>query len=223
MTEEQFVNLYYQEPPETPEDSKIPAGLNEAKEKTNDPKVGKVPVTHPVDGGKKHPKLGCAWDAMGPYAGSGENGPFDGLADGEGAQIGEGAGAPAPAGDGGGAFAGGESVSPKQLNAILEAIEEKYPGSSAVPQIREMFNNIQGGGTGKLYCGADGFEAVSDPMMSDADEAISAAAAAVEAALMTYRKVAGHDYPGMYNKYTVVEPRTRKADILNLNGIGNPQ
>lgn len=221
MSEEQFVNLYYQEPPETPDDSKIPAGLNEAKEKTSDPKVGNVPVTHPVDGGKKHPKIGCAWDAMGPHAGSGENGPFDGLADGEGAQIGEGAGAPAPAGDaGGGSFAGGESVSPKQMNAILEAIEAKYPGSSAVPQIRDMFNSIQCGGNGKLYCSADGCESVSDPMMSDADEAISAAAAAVEAALMTYRKVAGHDYPGMYNKYTVVGPRTRKEDILNIESLG---
>ena len=195
MTEEKFVNLYYQEPPETPGDSKIPAGLNEAKEKADDPKVGNVPVTHPVDGGKKHPKIGCAWDAMGPYAGSGETGPFDGLADGEGAQIGEGEGAPAV--DGGGSFAGGESVSPKQMNSILEAIEAKYPGSNAVPQIRNMFNSIRNGGNGKLYCGADGCESVGDPMMSDADEAISAAAATVEAALMSYRKIAGHDYPGV--------------------------
>lgn len=209
MNTERFVELYYQEPPEKPEDSKIPAGLNEAKEKTSDPKVGNVPVTHPVDGGKKHPKIGCAWDAMGPYAGSGENGPFDGIADGEGAQIGEGAGAPAPAGDaGGGGFAGGESVSPKQMNSILEAIEAKYPNSSAVPQIRNMFNNIQCGGDGKLYCSADGCDSVADPMMSDADEAISAAAAAVEAALMTYRTVAGHDYPGVYRKYTIVGNRS---------------
>jgi hypothetical protein len=57
-------------------------------------------------------------------------------------------------------------------------------------------------------------------MMSDADEAISAAAAAVEAALMTYRKVAGHDYPGMYNKYTVVGPRTSKEDIMNIESLG---
>lgn len=208
MNTERFVELYYQEPPEKPEDSKIPAGLNEAKEKTSDPKVGNVPVTHPVDGGKKHPKIGCAWDAMGPYAGSGENGPFDGIADGEGAQIGEGAGAPAPAGDSGGGFAGGESVSPKQMNSILEAIEAKYPNSSAVPQIRNMFNSIQCGGDGKLYCSADGCESVADPMMSDADEAISAAAAAVEAALMTYRTVAGHDYPGVYRKYTIVGNRS---------------
>lgn len=206
MTEEEFVNLYYQEPPELPEDSKIPAGLNEAKEKTDDPKVGNVPVTHPVDGGKKHPKTGCAWDAMGPYAGSGESGPFDGLNDGEGAQIGESAPA-APAADaGGGAFAGGESVSPRQLNSILEAIEAKYPESSAVPQIRDMFNSIQNGGSGKLYCSADGCESVPDPMMSDSDEAISAAAAAVEAALMTYRKVAGHDYPGIYRKHVTISP-----------------
>lgn len=199
MTEEQFVKLYYQEPPEKPEDEKIPAGLNEAKEKTSDPKVGNVPVTHPVDGGKKHPKIGCAWDAMGPYAGSGENGPFDGIADGEGAQIGEG-GAPAaaPAGDGGAGGGGmGESINPREFNAIMESIIEKYPESNAAKQIRDMFNGMQAGGTGKLYCGADGCEAYNDPMMSESDEAVSAAAASVEAALMTYRKVAGHEYPGM--------------------------
>ena len=155
-------------------------------------------MTHPVDGGKKHPKIGCAWDAMGPFAGSGENGPFDGLADGEGAQSGENAGAPAAAGDGGAAAGGGmgESLSPKGLNAVLEAIGEKYPDSAAVPQIRQMFNSLQGGGTGKFYCGADGCESVDDPMMSDADEAVSAAAAAVEASLMAYRKIAGREYPG---------------------------
>lgn len=199
MSEQEFVDLYYQEPPEKPKDEKIPAGLNEAKvDTTNDAKVGKVKVTHPVDGGKKHPKIGCAWDAMGPFAGSGESGPFDGLADGEGAQIGEGAGAPAPAGDGGAAAGGGmgESLSPKGLNAVLEAIGEKYPDSAAVPQIRQMFNSLQGGGTGKFYCGADGCESVDDTMMSDADEAVSAAAAAVEATLMAYRKIAGREYPG---------------------------
>lgn len=206
MTPEQFVKLYYQEPPETPEDPKIPAGLNEAKETAGDSKVGNVPVTHPVDGGKKHPKVGCAWDAMGPYAGSGESGPFDGIADGEGAQIGEAGGA--PAGESGGtAFAGGESVSPKMMNTILEAIEEKYPASNVVPQIKNMFNNIQCGGDGKLYCSADGCEA-TNPLMSDADEAISAAAAAVEAALMAYRSISGHDYPGIYRKYTIVGQRS---------------
>ena len=203
MTEERFAELYYQEPPETPEDSKIPSGLNESKETVSDPKVGKVPVTHPVDGGKKHPKIGCAWDALGPYAGSGENGPFDGIADGEGAQIGEGDGAAASDG-GGGSFAGGESISPKQLNTILEAIEARYPNSGAVPQIRVMLSDMQNGGNGKLYCGADGCEPVPDPMMSDADEAISAAAAAVEASLMAYRKIAGHDY---YNRYTIAGTR----------------
>lgn len=203
MTEEQFINLYYQEPLETPEDSTVPAGLTEAKDNTSGQKVGNVPVTHPVDGGKKHPKIGCAWDAMGPYAGSGENGPFDGIADGEGAQIGEGGGAPAAGDAGGGAFAGGESVNPRQMNSILEAIEARYPSSNAVPQIKKMFNSIQCGGDGKLYCSADGCESVSDPMMSDVDEAVSAAAASVEAALMTYRKVAGHDYPGVYRKPAV--------------------
>lgn len=210
MTEEEFVKLYYQEPPETPKDEKIPAGLNEAKEKSSNAKVGNVPVTHVVDGGKKHPKIGCAWDAMGPYAGSGENGPFDGIADGEGAQIGEGAAAPAaPAGDGGaiaGGATGGESVNSREFNAIMESVIQQYPESNAAVQIRDMFNKMQAGGTGKLYCGADGCESIDDSMMSDEDEAISAAAAAVEAALMAYRKIAGHDYPGVYRKYDIVKP-----------------
>lgn len=193
MTEKEFVHLCAGEAPKKPKEDKIPAGLNESKDKTGG-KVGNVPVTHPVDGGKKHPKIGCAWDAMGPYAGSGESRPFDGINDGEGAQIGEGAAA-APA-DGGGAFAGGESVSPKQMNTILEAIAEKYPESKVVMQIKDMFNDLQDGGTGKLYCGADGCQAETDddPMVSDQDAAISAAAATVEAALTTFRKVAGYDY-----------------------------
>ena len=167
MTEKEFVHLCAGDAPKKPKEEKIPAGLNESKDK-NGGKVGNVPVTHPVDGGKKHPKIGCAWDAMGPYAGSGESGPFDGIADGEGAQIGEGAPAPAPGGDGGGAGgAMGESISPKQFRAILE-----------------------------VYCGADGCQAEEpdDSMVSDQDAAISAAAATVEAALMTFRKIAGYDY-----------------------------
>lgn len=196
MTEKEFVHLCAGKAPKKPKEEKIPAGLNESKDK-NGSKVGNVPVTHPVDGGKKHPKIGCAWDAMGPFAGSGESGPFDGIADGEGAQIGEGALAPAPAGDGGGAGgAMGESISPKQFRAILEGIAEKYPDSQVVGQIRNMFDDLQNGGAGKMYCGADGCqsEEPDDTMVSDQDAAISAAAATVEAALMTFRKIAGYDY-----------------------------
>lgn len=192
MTEQEFVKIYAQQATlkKKPGDDKVPAGLNESKETTTDPKVGKVPVTHPVDGKKKHPRIGCAWDAMGPYAGSGENGPFDGIADGEGAQIGEGA----PAGDGG---AMGESISPKQFNACLESICVEFPGASGIiDQIRKMFNGIQAGGSGKLYCAADGCEDMGsdDSMVSDSDAAISAAAATVEAALTTFRQVAGCSY-----------------------------
>ena len=60
MTEKKFAELYAEHAmaKKKPEEEKIPAGLNEAKETTTDPNVGKVPVTHPVDGGKKHPKIG---------------------------------------------------------------------------------------------------------------------------------------------------------------------
>lgn len=196
MTEKEFVHICAGEAPKKPKEEKIPAGLNESKDKT-DGKVGNVPVTHPVDGSKKHPKIGCAWDAMGPFAGSGESGPFDGITDGEGAQIGEGTPASAPAGDGGGAGGGmGESISPKEFRAILEGIAEKYPESQVVGQIRKMFDDLQDGGTGKMYCGADGCQAEEPDtsMVSDQEAAISAAAATVEAALMTFRKIAGYDY-----------------------------
>ena len=197
MTEEEFVHICAgTTPPKKPEYDKIPAGLNESSKKTGSlPGIGKAAVTHPLDlNNKKHPRTACAWDAMGPYAGSGESGPFDGLADGEGAGIGEGAGAPAP-GDGGGAM--GESLSPKEFNACLEGLAEKYPESEAIPQIRAMFNSLQEGKPARLYWSADGCEATDDPMTSDADAAISAAAASVEAALSTFRRVAGYDYPGV--------------------------
>lgn len=196
MTEKKFAELYAEHAmaKRKPKDEKVPAGLNEAKETTDDPKVGKVSVTHPVDGGKKHPKIGCAWDAMGPYAGSGENGPFDGLADGEGAQIGEGGSGCCDGGAAGAAC--GESISPKQFNACLESICVEFPGASnVVEQIKRMFNDVHAGKSGKLYCGADGCEAdTQECMVSDADAAISAAAASVEAALTTFRNVAGIDY-----------------------------
>lgn len=193
MTEKEFAKIYANQATlkKEPGDEKVPSGLNESKEKTNDPAVGKVAVTHPVDGGKKHPRIGCAWDAMGPYAGSGENGPFDGIADGEGAQVCEGA----PSGDGG---AMGESISPKQFNACMESICVEFPGASGIiDQIKKMFNSVQAGGSGKLYCSADGCESDAEPddsMASDSDTAISAAAATVEAALTTFRQVAGCSY-----------------------------
>ena len=55
MTEKEFAKIYANQATlkKEPGDEKVPAGLNESKEKTNDPAVGKVAVTHPVDGGKR--------------------------------------------------------------------------------------------------------------------------------------------------------------------------
>lgn len=198
MDTKTFVKMCLEKANKKIKDRNIPAGLVEAKK--TDGKVGNVPVTHPVDGGKKHPRIGCAWDAMGPWAGSGEHGPFDGLNDGEGAGIGEGAPAPAPAGDGGGCC--GESITGKQFNACLEQMEQMYPDSNVVPQIKAMFQDMQAGGNGKFYCSADGCEAGNageEGFVSDDDAKISAAAASVEAALSTFKRVAGYDYPGVRN------------------------
>ena len=191
MTEEEFVNLCKGKKVDKPTDKKIPAGLNETKEKVNDPKVGSVEVTHPVDGGKKHPKIGCAWDAMGPLAGSGESGPYDGIADGEGAGVAEGA----PV-----AMAG-ESISRKALNTCLEAIANKYPASQVIEVIREILKEPTERPT-MLYATAEGLGAGEEPeevpddiFTSDDDEKISFAAAAVEAALASFKKIAGYDYP----------------------------
>lgn len=201
MTPETFVKMCLasaeKKGKKSQKEEKIPSGLVEAK-KSSSAKVGNVPVTHPVSGGKKHPKIGCAWDAMGPWAGSGEHGPFDGLADGEGAGIGEGTPAPAPASDGGTCC--GEAISGKQFNACLEQMEAMYPDSNVVPQIKRMFQDMQTGGDGKFYCSADGCDAGSnDCCVSDDDAKISAAAASVEAALSTFKRVAGYDYPGIRN------------------------
>lgn len=186
MTPEDFIKIYNQ-PAAEPTVSEPADGLTEAKDGIIDPKN----ITHAVDlNNKKHPKTACAWDAMGPRAGSGESGPFDGLADGEGAMIGETAPAPAGGGD-------MQSVNTRMLNACLEGLQQKYPSSEAIPQIKKMVEGLHAGQPAKLYCGADGCEALdADPLMSDDDQAISAAAAAVEATLMTYRTLTGHEYPG---------------------------
>ena len=202
MTPEELVNLYYQKPQKKPEDPKIPSGLNESSETSDSDGVGKVKVTHLVDVTKKHPKTGCAWDAMGPLAGSGESGPFDGLNDGEGAQIGESSAPAAPAAPASGGAMGESMLTRKEFNAILEGLMEKYPNSSAPAQIRAMFNSMQSGGNGQLYCGADGCESLGNPMkeqITEGNQLISAATATVEAALMTYRILTGQDYPGVVN------------------------
>ena len=188
MTPEDFIKIYYQ-PAGEPTADTPPEGITEAKEGEK--------VTHAMDlNGKKHPKTACAWDAMGPLAGSGENGPFDGLNDGEGAMIGEGgASGGAAGGTTGGAM--GESVSTKTLNACLEGLQQKYPTAESISQIQKMIAGLHAGQPAKLYCGADGCEALdADPLMNDDDQAIAAASASVEAALMTYRKLTGHEYPG---------------------------
>lgn len=184
MTVDEFIDLYYGKNPGSTEDSTDTAPINESEDN----------VTHPIaDNGKKHPKIACAWDAMGPLAGSGESGPMDGLADGEGAGVGEGA----PAGG------MGESITPKGLNACLEAIAAEHPESEAIPQILSMFNEIATGKrTMPLYCGADGCSTCTpaDCMASECDSAIATASASVEAALMTFKKVAGYDYPGIIKR-----------------------
>lgn len=173
MTDEAFVNLFKTRQA-TPKATKINAGLVETSNKN---KSGVIELN------KGHnAKKGCVTpaDAYGPYAGS---------ADGD------------CCGDAGCACC--ESITPKTFVACLESLTEEYPESPVVSQIMNMFKSMQAGKQGKLYAAADGYESedpeVQDKCMSDADAAISAAAATCAAALETFRAVAGYDYFD-YNK-----------------------
>lgn len=179
MTGKHFVSLYMQ-PDKKVKPRKINSGLVETTKSKSEGGVVELNKGH-------YGKKGCvtAADAYGPTAGAGDSACDCG-----------------PACDGG-ACACGESISPKTFVACLESLSSEYPESPVVSQIMNMFKAMQQGAQGKLYAAADGYEsddsAIQDNCKSDADTAISAAAASCAAALETFRAIAGYDYFD-YNK-----------------------
>lgn len=97
----------------------------------------------------------------------------------------------------GGAPAAGESVDIDTFKACMEAAKEQMGDSPLADEINNLFNKTRGGKTNAaLYSGADGMETVTDEEPADAirENVISSAAAACEAALRTFKMVAGVDY-----------------------------
>ena len=94
--------------------------------------------------------------------------------------------------DAGGA-ACGESIDLDTFKACLEA---SMPKSELADQINSLFTTMRNGKTNTaLYSGADGMEHVSDDSDDPVrDNVISAAAAACESALKTFKLIAGVDY-----------------------------
>ena len=97
----------------------------------------------------------------------------------------------------GGAPAAGESIDIETFKACMEATKAQIGESPLANEINALFNKTRGGkANAALYNGADGMETVTDEEPADAirDNVISSAAAACEAALKTFKLVAGVDY-----------------------------